>query len=445
MSGQVDVFVVNRNMLPWLKLLSSQFYRLKPSIQARLLVWDNASTDGSGIWLGLSGIKHYLHNKPGSHADGLIGLMGESEAPYVAWLDVDALPIKAGWLDEAIETLKDESIGVTGLQSRLPGLYHKDFVHPSFCVFRRDLYERLKLDPKIVHDPLRTSFDVGEAMCVKVEEAGYRLHFLGKAASPPNQLALLSNKVVHAWTSWHMLVDDWFPPHGIAQIREGHRRILSSLGLLEEFLRYVNESVSRNPLCSRYFEKAVKEKGHLMHGTVIDYLKRNVTDSEVRGKIVLEVGSYDVNGTPRDVFAPLAPNEYHGVDVGAGPCVDYVLNVADLATKFGVDRFDIVISTEMLEHAADWKLAVNQMKAVLKPGGLLFITTRSPGFPYHGFPDDHWRFTISDFQHIFSDMEIIDVSSDIQEMPGVFLKARKPMAYKITDLSKVEVYRMEKP
>lgn len=258
-SHEVDVFVVNQTMLPWLKLFVSQFDRFKPSIPAKLFVWDNASTDGSGIWLGLSGVRHHLHDKKGSHADGLIGLMGKSDAPYVAWLDVDAMPIKAGWLDEAIGILKDESIGATGLQSRLPGPYHKDFVHPSFCVFRRDVYERLKLDPRIVHDPLRTAFDVGEIMCVKIEEAGYRLHFLGKAASPPSQLPLLNNKVVHAWTSWHMLVDTSFPAHGVAQVMAIHRNLLSFLGLLEEFLRYVTESVSLNPLCSRYLQKEPKK------------------------------------------------------------------------------------------------------------------------------------------------------------------------------------------
>jgi len=239
-------------MLPWLKLLAHQIDRFKPSIPSNLFVWDNASTDGSGIWLGYSGIRHYLHASAGSHCDGLIGLFGKSDAPYVAWLDVDAMPIKVGWLDDAIAVLQNDRVGATGLRSRLPGEYHKEFVHPSFCVFRRDLYESLKLDPKIVHDPLRTAFDVGETMCSKIEEAGYRLEFLGDAISPPSELARLNNKVVHAWTSWHMLVDANFPAHGVVQIRECHRALLSSLGLLEEFLRYVNESISWNPLCARY-------------------------------------------------------------------------------------------------------------------------------------------------------------------------------------------------
>lgn len=183
-----------------------------------------------------------------------------------------------------------------------------------------------------------------------------------------------------------------------------------------------------------------------MHGTVIDYLKKNTSDGEVRGKSVLEVGSGDVNGTPRVVFAPLAPNEYIGADAGPGPCVDIVVDAVDLVKTFGNDRFDVVVSTEMLEHVSDWRSSVNAMKDVLKPGGLLFITTRSPGFPYHGFPEDHWRFTSIDFYGMFADMEIVDLSLDIPQMPGVFMKARKPPGpFKRTDLSRIEVMQMKKP
>lgn len=183
-----------------------------------------------------------------------------------------------------------------------------------------------------------------------------------------------------------------------------------------------------------------------MHGTVIDYLKKNASDAEVRGKSVLEVGSGDVNGTPREVFAPLAPNEYIGVDAAPGPCVDVVADATGLVKRFGAGRFDIVISTEMLEHVSDWRGSINAMKDVLKPGGLLFITTRSPGFPYHGFPEDHWRFTSIDFYNIFADMEIMDLSLDIPQMPGVFMKARKPSGlYRPADLSAIEVMPMKKP
>jgi SAM-dependent methyltransferase len=178
--------------------------------------------------------------------------------------------------------------------------------------------------------------------------------------------------------------------------------------------------------------------GGNMHGSVMAYLRRMVTRGEVQGKDVLEVGSYNVNGTPRDVFIPFSPKQYLGVDQGAGPGVDRVLEASNLTLALGENAFDVVISTEMLEHAQHWRQAVSNLKAVTKPGGLLFVTTRGPGFPYHGFPHDHWRFTVEDFKRIFGDMEILDVSKD-PEAPGVFLKCRKPVGFRPVDLSKIHV------
>jgi hypothetical protein len=68
---------------------------------------------------------------------------------------------------------------------------------------------------------------------------------------------------------------------------------------------------------------------------------------------------------------------------------------------------------------------VSNFKNVLKPGGLLFITTRSKGFGYHGFPFDYWRFEVSDMRDIFSDFIVESIVND-PIVPGVFLKARKP-------------------
>jgi hypothetical protein len=79
------------------------------------------------------------------------------------------------------------------------------------------------------------------------------------------------------------------------------------------------------------------------------------------------------------------------------------------------------------------------MKAVLKPGGLIYITTCSRGFPYHAYPHDYWRYEIEDMKKIFGDFEIITLEKDWQD-PGVFLKARKPTNWSPNDLSQIELY-----
>lgn len=187
-----------------------------------------------------------------------------------------------------------------------------------------------------------------------------------------------------------------------------------------------------------YIEQWKSYWGLPMHGSVMQYLRNKVTKAEIQGKSVLEIGSYNVNGTARDVIVPFAPKQYLGIDQGPGPGVDRVLDASNIVTALGENSFDVVLSTEMLEHAQDWRKAVVNMKAVTKLGGLLFVTTRGPGFPFHGFPHDYWRFTVEDFRRIFMDMEILDLVPD-GEFPGVFIKCRKPLDYKPLDLSNIHV------
>lgn len=175
-----------------------------------------------------------------------------------------------------------------------------------------------------------------------------------------------------------------------------------------------------------------------MHGSVMNYLRKVISSSEVQGKDILEVGSHNFNGSAREIIAPMNPKSYIGIDQGHGPCVDMVINAGDVAKVFGNDRFDIVVSTEMLEHAEDWKSAVIAMKSAVKPNGLLILTARGPGMPYHGFPHDHWRFTVEDARRIFSDLEILDLQPDTDH-PGILMKARKGTSFIQTDLSVISV------
>lgn len=175
-----------------------------------------------------------------------------------------------------------------------------------------------------------------------------------------------------------------------------------------------------------------------MHSSILTFLRSNLSPEDVSSKRVLEVGSQDVNGSPRAVLCPLQPQSYLGIDSAEGPGVDQVCKADDLESTFGSCSFDIALSTEMLEHVQDWKTVVSQMKRVVKPSGLLVITTRSPGFPYHPYPIDVWRFTASDFREIFRDMEILVLEPD-PEVSGIFLKARKPGTFVEADLSHVKV------
>jgi len=49
-----------------------------------------------------------------------------------------------------------------------------------------------------------------------------------------------------------------------------------------------------------------------------------------------------------------------------------VLPAEKLVEYFGPESFDVVISTELLEHVQNWRLAINNMKSVLKRDGYIY-------------------------------------------------------------------------
>lgn len=176
-----------------------------------------------------------------------------------------------------------------------------------------------------------------------------------------------------------------------------------------------------------------------MHQEVLDFVGDSLHHFEVAKKTVLEVGSYDFNGTVRPLFAAKNPAEYIGVDILEGPGVDIVCDASRLVDQFGKEHFDVVVTTEMLEHAHDWRSAVQQMKRVLKSGGHLVLTTRSIGADYHGYPYDFWRYELADMEAIFDDFEISDLRSD-PSRPGVFLYARKPAPFNEQPLDDIALF-----
>ena len=67
-----------------------------------------------------------------------------------------------------------------------------------------------------------------------------------------------------------------------------------------------------------------------------------------------------------------------------------ILNAAGENLPYPDNRFDLILSHEVLEHVADDRLAVREMLRVLKPGGRAVIFVPNRGYPFetHGV---FWR------------------------------------------------------
>jgi len=166
----------------------------------------------------------------------------------------------------------------------------------------------------------------------------------------------------------------------------------------------------------------------MCHNSCIEFGKAQLKEEYVRGKSIIEVGSFDFNGSLRSIAEAFNPSLYVGVDIQSGPGVDQICKAEDLISKMGVNKFDVLICTELLEHVKNWKKVIHNCKHIVKPGGIVLITTRSKGYRYHGGPFDFWRYQMSDMEFIFRDFDIEVLEKDNQ-LPGVFLVARKPECF----------------
>jgi len=148
-----------------------------------------------------------------------------------------------------------------------------------------------------------------------------------------------------------------------------------------------------------------------MHQGIVDFVRATLPSPMVTGRRVLDVGSFDWNGSVRDFLIDMEPAEYLGIDILEGEGVDEVLSANDLLERYGPKRWDLIVCLEMLEHCEHWQDAVYQMKESLAEGGWMILTTRSPGYAHHA-PPDHWRFSEEVIGEAFEDLAELTIWDD---------------------------------
>lgn len=172
-----------------------------------------------------------------------------------------------------------------------------------------------------------------------------------------------------------------------------------------------------------------------MAGLIKKYLDSDLPQT------IIDVGSYDVNGSYRPLFSQ--PNwRYIGADLVAGPNVDVVLT-SPYRLPFTSYSADIIVSGQAFEHMEFFWLTWLDMVRVLKLGGLIFLIAPSRG-PEHRHPVDCWRFYPDGFTALarYGALELLEVHTDWVPHPepasapwgdtvGVFRKPRIGMLARI--------------
>ena len=133
-----------------------------------------------------------------------------------------------------------------------------------------------------------------------------------------------------------------------------------------------------------------KESFELMRYFVEKYLEKN------NRLDILDVGSYDVNGSYKTLFQSIKW-KYCGLDIVAGPNVDII---SKSPYDFNISgKFDIVVSGNCLEHVeAPWKWIKEIEKVIKKEGLVCIITPFSIG--EHRFPVDCWRILPDGYKYL---------------------------------------------
>ena len=107
-----------------------------------------------------------------------------------------------------------------------------------------------------------------------------------------------------------------------------------------------------------------------MHKAAFQYIAQALRpNGGIEGKRILEIGSRNLNGSPRALCAGAAA--YIGIDRVSGRDVDIV---CDAAVYEPVELFDIVLCAEALEHTDTPAAIIACAWRSLVPGGVFILT-----------------------------------------------------------------------
>lgn len=178
----------------------------------------------------------------------------------------------------------------------------------------------------------------------------------------------------------------------------------------------------------------------------MQYFKGNYLNPNDELKI-LDIGSIDKDG---DYNYGLILNEkkwiYHGLDLKEGNNVHIVVEDPYDWKEIKDETYDVVISGQAFEHIEYFWLTLDQIKRILKPGGIICIIVPGSG-PVHRNPYDCYRFNQDGMKAMakYIDFTVLETGHNSKDGPwhDSHLIAKKPekgtkedLEYKMDNLEK---------
>lgn len=249
---EVHILMAVHNALEMVKISTLKTLQHVAGQDARLVVIDNASSDGAQHWLDMLALRGdiLLLRSPSNQGHGPALELGRRElarrgllAPLMLTLDSDAFPLSDEWLAHLRKRLQ-EPVKVVGIG------HHRNYVHPSCLMIAVRTLEELGVT--FLNEKDRPSrLDVAERISVEVLRRGGQISCLervgafcrGSASEPVYLGSVYAEMLYHHWyttrvqTSGNRGVDDvasdaieraW--NHLLAEVHAERRQVVVIIG-----------------------------------------------------------------------------------------------------------------------------------------------------------------------------------------------------------------------
>ena len=107
------------------------------------------------------------------------------------------------------------------------------------------------------------------------------------------------------------------------------------------------------------------------------------------------------------------------------PCIDIICDIVNMKS-IPSESIGLVLNLESLEHLPYPQKAIDEIHRVLRPDGLLILTTVMH-FKIHRAPKDYWRFTPDGIELLLGQFKILDctLEGDLKRPKGIWVTAQK--------------------
>lgn len=140
---------------------------------------------------------------------------------------------------------------------------------------------------------------------------------------------------------------------------------------------------------------SLKKLRHLIEFAINDYILPLAKDK------IIQLADFGCGTKPYlSLFDP-KKIKYSGIDLAWNPHAEVIIGT-DSKVQASDNTFDVILSTQVLEHVDSPTGYMAEAHRLLKANGILVLTTHGT-WMYHPDPTDYWRWTSAGLQKVVTD------------------------------------------